>query len=344
MLAAVLAAVVLAPRASAEPGSHPDPIGDAGGSPIDLVLASHSDSPASIVYTLETAAGFSADQVDRILWLIDLNSATGGSGDLCLFVFLAGSELAAFLFDCDTFEQLGTFDVAHTDGSNVLGVTVPLHHLTDAGQTSDVYSYALLAAGNESYDHFDAIPDFEGDPWVRHDLNAAPLPTTGNGEDDPDGELTRSAGQTSNSRPRQGETIEISGCCFDVTDLDIVLLSDPVLLGSVDATVGGRFSTRVTIPGNTATGLHKIEVSGPGSSGVHIVEIEIEVLAAATGGTGDDGALPATGAPVSAYLVATLIVAAGGEAFLLTEYLLQRRRRRYPPEPQPLIRLSWFGR
>jgi 5'-nucleotidase len=66
---------------------------------------------------------------------------------------------------------------------------------------------------------------------------------------------------------RPGGSTVLNGSCYPRNaDLNIVMTSDPVLLGTVKSDGNGAFSVTITIPANTSQGTHTITVSGAGAS------------------------------------------------------------------------------
>ncbi len=123
---------------------------------------------------------------------------------------------------------------------------------------------------------------------------------------------------------RPGESVTLTGAGLPPnTPLDVDLLSDPVRLGSTITDALGAFRLVVTIPQDTAAGVHTIVITGPG--GVPRLELPFTVgLATVVSGIvdllsqtvspllGGSFLLARTGwSALGAARLATLLVAAG---------------------------------
>jgi hypothetical protein len=128
----------------------------------------------------------------------------------------------------------------------------------------------------------------------------------------------------SNTEPPAGGSITVSGIGWmPNTQVDIVLHSTPVDLGTADVGNDGSFSKSVSIPGGIEIGSHTVQVSGTmGDGDQGTASIPITVTAAVTTTTvgGGSGTLPFTGSTVLPLLVL-------GLSFVGIGLALRRRRR-----------------
>lgn len=104
----------------------------------------------------------------------------------------------------------------------------------------------------------------------------------------------------SDSTVVRGQTIVVTGCCFEGT-VDIDIESEPQRLGQASAGSDGVFSLTVTIPSDATLGAHAITAAGEAlnDSGRLKLSTPITVVAVSAvgdkGGTGSKGDLPRTG-------------------------------------------------
>jgi LPXTG-motif cell wall-anchored protein len=115
------------------------------------------------------------------------------------------------------------------------------------------------------------------------------------------------------TRVTAGGSITVSGEGFlPGEQVQVVLFSDPVVLGVVVAGADGKATATKTIPASTPAGTHHIELVGV-TSGRKVVSPAITVLAAASPAAGTGGAaLPRTGGQASPLVLTGLLLAGGG--------------------------------
>lgn len=121
----------------------------------------------------------------------------------------------------------------------------------------------------------------------------------------------------SQQTPDEGGSLTFSGSGYaSGENIDLILHSTPISLGTTVANAAGAFSAVVTLP-DGITGAHTLEALGRTSHRSSVVAITIEAPAAAAG-----GGLPLTGFA----LMGT--VAAGLAALLVGVFLVTAARRR----------------
>ena len=95
---------------------------------------------------------------------------------------------------------------------------------------------------------------------------------------------TGAVATVSTTTPTAGGTMVVSGSGFGPgATLTVVLHSDPIVLATLTADVGGAYSVVVTIPEGTTPGTHQIVVSGLGPDGEPrdaVVTVEVQAVAA----------------------------------------------------------------
>lgn len=115
---------------------------------------------------------------------------------------------------------------------------------------------------------------------------------------------------TAPAQATPGQTTTITGDVFDPDEnIEIWLLSTPILLTTTSADTSGAFSVNVTIPADVPVGSHHIEVRGLTTA---TIASPIEIVAA----SGDSGSLASTGADTTATLWTALVLIAVGLALL----------------------------
>ncbi|MGE3619122.1 MAG: LPXTG cell wall anchor domain-containing protein [Acidimicrobiia bacterium] len=131
---------------------------------------------------------------------------------------------------------------------------------------------------------------------------------------------------------RAGGQITVSGSGFIPGEqVQVILHSDPIVLGVVVADDQGAVSTTQLIPSNAPVGSHQIELRGV-TSGVSVLSADFQVTAAAAGpstrtsatGTTASGALPRTGSSTGAQVALGLALLGGGFVLVTTS---ERTRR-----------------
>ena len=103
----------------------------------------------------------------------------------------------------------------------------------------------------------------------------------------------------SDTTPTPGQSIVVTGCCFEGTVV-VAIESVPEVLGQATAGDDGTFSLTVTIPTDAPLGDHSITATGQALNESTLLKLStpITVVAAAAGGgagTGAKGDLPRTG-------------------------------------------------
>ena len=105
----------------------------------------------------------------------------------------------------------------------------------------------------------------------------------------------------SDTTPTPGQSIGVTGCCFEGT-VEVAIESVHQVLGQATAGDDGTFSLTVTIPTDAPLGPHSITATGQALNESTILKLStpITVVAAgagggAGGGTGAKGDLPRTG-------------------------------------------------
>ena len=128
-------------------------------------------------------------------------------------------------------------------------------------------------------------------------------------------------GSLSQSSVRPGDTIMVSGVGFTAGEsVSIELHSEPVALATAVADTDGAFSTRVTVPENTAEGAHHIVLTGesPEASIALAVTVDADTVIL-------PGGLATTGAEVAQTLTFGLLLAGAGLGLWL--FFVRRARR-----------------
>lgn len=98
-----------------------------------------------------------------------------------------------------------------------------------------------------------------------------------------------------------GQSIVVTGCCFDDT-VGVDIESEPRRLGQATAGSDGTFSLTVTIPTDTTLGAHAITATGDALDGSGRLKLSTPITVVAAAGAGDGsgtgtrGDLPRTGA------------------------------------------------
>ncbi len=118
-----------------------------------------------------------------------------------------------------------------------------------------------------------------------------------------------------------GQQVTVSGSGFPPnTPLDVLLFSDPVLLGTTTSDSAGAFHVAVTIPTNTTPGTHQIVVRGGGK--------EARVSITVTAPPRPAGPLPRTGSDARAAMRVGAVVLAAGLGLLSLAAMRPHRSRR----------------
>lgn len=152
--------------------------------------------------------------------------------------------------------------------------------LADATGERPVYAEQAVPNVGDLYDEFTVTKYDTGEKWVTEaglEAPAGPAVTLGS------------------TSVKQGESLTVSGAGFAPgSQVALELHSEPVALGSVEVGADRAFSTRVTIPANTATDTeHSLVVVLPNGTRI---STPLTVTAADTGGTpGDGGTKPGGG-------------------------------------------------
>lgn len=122
------------------------------------------------------------------------------------------------------------------------------------------------------------------------------------------------------SKPRAGGPIVVEGSGFLAGEqVQVILNSDPVVLGVTIADASGDVSASMVIPADTPTGSHHIELLGV-TSGISVDSPSFVVGAAAA-----TGELARTGIETNAALILGLMVFLGGVALVGSSIIVERR-------------------
>ena len=105
----------------------------------------------------------------------------------------------------------------------------------------------------------------------------------------------------SDNTPTPGQSIVVTGCCFEDTVV-VAIESLPEVLGQATAGADGTFSLTVIIPPDTPLGPHSITATGEALNEPTILQLSTPITVVAAdagggggGGTGAKGNLPRTG-------------------------------------------------
>lgn len=121
-----------------------------------------------------------------------------------------------------------------------------------------------------------------------------------------------------------GTEIALSGSGFAPgAQIDIVIESDPIHLGTVSTDATGYFEATVTIPTTgLSAGDHTLKATGPGpAGGLRVLSIPIEVAGSPVAASPAPYGLPVTGLVVLPFAAFGLAAVVGGA------FLVQRSRR-----------------
>lgn len=123
-------------------------------------------------------------------------------------------------------------------------------------------------------------------------------------------------GTVSDSTPAPGQAVSIViGGFMPNSDVDLVINSDPVFLGTFRTDSDGVLRASVTIPAGLAAGAHTIVATGVNASNQPVSgSITVTVAAAPTSG---GSSLPTTGADIAAALTVGLALVAAGTASVI---------------------------
>lgn len=154
--------------------------------------------------------------------------------------------------------------------------------------------------------------------WSQSEAECDPAETGGYAPDE-------CSATVSDSEVESDGTVIVSGTGFmPGSEVELVLRSDPISLGSVTTDADGSFTKRVRIPASASPGRHTITATGVDRSGAPRV-LSVVVTVVRTADATPSAAPPRTGADPAPWVVGgvALLVAGGGG-------LILARRRRSP--------------
>jgi len=251
------------------PNDVQDQNGDpAGTGPLDIVKVSHSDTPTTVTYGLDTLSGFKTSDVDFIVWGIDTNGDSRFEG----YIAVEGNPLKAALLDSNN-QVVETGSVTHTDGTSSLSVTIGSSGLKTIGV---VQTYRYFVVTQQSYYEDD------GAGPCTHTLTVALV--------------TSPTIKLSSTSAGVGGTIGGTVTGYKPgTNVTVYVHSTRVLLGTAAVTSSGSATFNFGLPSSVGPGTHTVEVDGVDPAGKALVQSAsfVVVGAAATPAT-----LQKTGAPI----------------------------------------------
>jgi GH43 family beta-xylosidase len=297
-----------------------------------VTLAAGSDAPADLQYRIDggewTAYTAPIAVTGDGARTVEYRASVGGVpvessvGSVALNVDLAAPSVSAVSAPASA---VGTIDepvVVTLSASDETSGVERIEYRVDAGKWA-VYGEPLsFGEVGSSLLEYRAI-DVAGNVSAT-----APLSVVVSGPDTPDASITLSA-----SSVVAGEPITVTGRGFGADDrIDLVLFSDPVFLGSIDADGEGRFTATLRIPLATPAGEHTVRAAGSESGA--LAEAALTVQAAPpVPGVPVAPVAPGAGAPGGGLLSQTgsgaLFIGLGALALLLAggAVILLRRRR-----------------
>lgn len=246
------------------------------GGKLDLVGVSHKDTAANIGYQIRTRAPFTTQDVGYVFWGLDF----GEDGTFDGYLIVGGDPLKGSVFD-EEFEFLAEAKVRRDGGTRLL-VSYSRAALEQIAEGRGTYIYLVetLESGEE------------------YRIDTAECPHVLSGVTT--GPTTRVTFEVSPTTVAPGGTITgaVSGFASN-SNTDIFLLSEPRMLGGVEANSGGDINFTFGIPSDVATGAHSVEVRGTGTDGnPRVAAANLQVSGQVTGGTPAPSTLPVNGASI----------------------------------------------
>jgi len=269
----------------------------AGTGPLDIVKVSHSDTPTTVTYNLQTLTAFDTSDVDFIIWGIDTNGDSQFEG----YMVVEGNPLTASLLDNNN-QVVETGSVSHTDGTTTLSATIDSSGLKTLGV---VKTYRYFVVAQQSYYEDD------GAGPCTHTLTTAL-------ESAPTIKLDESSVEAGGI---------ISGTVTGYkpgTNVTIYVHSTRVLLGTAAVASSGSATFRFGLPSSIGAGTHTIEVDGVDPAGTSLVQsASFQVVAAPASSTAPS--LQKTGAPVARDVAMAMTILLLGLSWMWLAFIGRRR-------------------
>jgi hypothetical protein len=240
--------------ADAELGACEDPANDTqldgtgvkGPGKLDIVVAGHVNDADFITWVLVTNDPFDADDVDQIVWDIDLD----GDGEFEGSILVDGDPLEATLRDADANK---ISDLLVFQEQDFLAVGAEPEQFEELGDPGLTYEYVLSTLESSLVGEYrtDSVGPCE------HNLKI---------------ETADAVVSLTSSTVTAGGTVGGTASGFGPESEAMVFIkSDPVLLGTVTVSTQGVAAFNLAVPTSITPGQHTIEVRGVDAGGNAVV-------------------------------------------------------------------------